>query len=145
MNFDKTQTKLLGVSLLVGILIGYLFMPKKKEIQIKEVIKTVEIQVEKKNKHTVINKKKDKDGTETTTIEVTEDSSKTTDKQSETKLEASKIEGRGLGVGLYAISDFKLKQPDYGILIDIPIISRLSLIAAGDTAKRVSLGLKLEF
>jgi hypothetical protein len=145
MNFDKRQTKLLGITLLVGVLIGYIAIPKKKEIQIKEVVKIVEKEVEKKNKHTTINKKKDKDGNETTTIDITEDTTKTTDKQSESKTEIAKTEGKGVGVGLYAITEFKLKQPDYGVLVDIPVTSKLSVIASGDTAKRVALGLKLEF
>jgi len=145
MNFDKTQIKLLGVSLLIGVLVGYLVLPKKKEIQIKEVVKIVEKEVEKKNKHTTINKKKDKDGNETTTIDITEDTTKTTDKQSETKTEIAKTEGKGVGVGIYAISEIKFKQPDYGILVDVPITSKLSIIASGDTAKRIGLGVKVEF
>jgi hypothetical protein len=141
---DLNKAKLIGISILSGFLFGVLLFPTKPKTEIKEVIKTVQVDSSQNNKHTIIKKKKNKDGSEETTIEIIDKNKKQSINQQEYSKQAT-VNHAGIGIGLYAITDFKLKQPDYGILIEVPVISKLSVIASGDTAKRFSLGLKLEF
>lgn len=147
MDFNKLKVNaIIAVS---GIAIGYFLLPHKTKVETREVVK-VQVQEVVKVKNNTVTKTvfvKNTDGTETTTTETVDRDE--TNIESSLNSESSKekiVTSKGVGVGLYAISKLsELTTPAYGIIIDVPVSSKLSIIATGDTEKRIGLGVKVEF
>lgn len=141
--------KLITISAGIGLAIGYFLLPHKTKVETREVIKT-EIQEVVKVKNNTVTKivyVKNTDGSETTTTEVVDKDETNIDTNVNTESSKEKIvTSKGVGVGLYAISKLsELTTPAYGLIIDVPVSSKLSIIATGDTEKRIGLGVKVEF
>jgi hypothetical protein len=145
---DTKQYKIPAITLAIGLAVGYFLLPHKTKIETREVVKTVVQEVVKVKNNTVtkIVKVKSKDGTETETTDITDTG--TTDTVSNSTQETVKekiVSQNGVSIGVYALSDLHLTKPDYGILIDVPVASNASVFITGDTAKRIGLGLRLQF
>ncbi len=141
--------KLIAISAGIGLAIGYFLLPRKTKVETREVVKT-EIQEVVKVKNNTVTKTvyvKSKDGTETTTTEIVDKDETNIDTNINTEsLKEKIVTSKGVGVGLYAISKLsELTTPAYGLIIDVPVSSKLSIIATGDTEKRFGLGVKVEF
>lgn len=141
--------KQIAISAGIGLAVGYFLLPHKTKVETREVVKT-EIQEVVKVKNNTVTKTvyvKNPDGTETTTTETvdrdeTEINTNISSENSKEKIVTSK----GVGVGLYAISELsKLTTPAYGVIIDVPVGGKLSVFASGDTEKRVGAGIRMEF
>lgn len=146
---ELNKLKIYGIIAISGVAIGYFLLPHKTKVETREVIKT-EIQEVIKVKNNTVTKTvyvKSKDGTETTTTEVVDKDETNIDTNINTEsLKEKIVTSKGVGVGLYAISQLsKLTTPAYGIIIDVPVASKASIFATGDTEKRVGLGVKVEF
>jgi hypothetical protein len=144
-----TKYKTIVIAILFGIAIGYLIIPHKTKVEIREVVKT-EVQEVVKIKNNTVTKivyVKNKDGTETTTTVVVNKDETNIDKESKTEsLKEKIVTSKGVGVGVYAISKLsELTIPAYGIIIDVPVGGKLSIFASGDTEKRIGAGIRMEF
>jgi capsular polysaccharide biosynthesis protein len=146
---DAKQYKIPVITLVVGLAVGYFLMPHKTKVETREVVKT-EVQEVVKVKNNTVTKTvyvKNTDGSEVTTTEVVDKDETNIDR--DTKSESLKekiVTSKGVGVGLYAISQLsELTKPAYGIIIDVPVASKASIFATGDTDKRIGLGVKVEF
>jgi hypothetical protein len=138
---------IIGLISVGSFLIGrYVVSPKK---EIKEVIKYVTVEVEKKQtkKTTKVSETKRPDGTtntETTVVEETASTKNTSTTGSKETYIASK---RGLIVGISALKDLDKFQEktQVGANVAVPIIGNLFVTGSLDTSKRVGLGIALEF
>jgi hypothetical protein len=146
---DLTKYKLIGIAAISGIAVGYFLMPHKTKVETREVIKT-EVQEVIKVKNNTVTKTvyvKNTDGSEVTTTEVVDKDETNIDR--DTKSESLKekiVTSKGVGVGLYAISQLsELTKPAYGIIIDVPVGGKLSAFVSGDTEKRIGAGIRMEF
>lgn len=141
--------KLIAISAGIGLAVGYFLIPHKTKVETREVVK-VQVQEVVKVKNNTVTKTvyvKNTDGSETTTTEVVDRDETNIDRDIKTEnLKEKTVTSKGVGVGLYAISKLsELTTPAYGLIIDVPVSSKLSIIATGDTEKRIGLGVKVEF
>lgn len=139
---------IIGVScLLIG---RYILQPKQ---EVKEVIKVVEVEKkikeEKKKVRTETRETIKPDGSKETTVVVTEDSSSRESEARESKSETTLVakSGAGITLGLLALKDLNKfsDKTEFGILTSVPLIGNISVVGTADTAKRIGLGLSLEF
>jgi len=137
----------IGIVAIASFFVGHCVISPKKEV--KEVIKYVTVEVEKKQtkKTTRVSETKRPDGTtntETTVVEETSSDKTTSTSGSKETYIASK---RGLIVGISALKDLDRFQEktQVGANIAIPIIGNLFVTGSLDTSKRVGLGIALEF
>jgi hypothetical protein len=141
-----TKYKNLLLASLIFFTAGYFITPKKETV--KEVVKYVTVEVEKKKtkKVTTVKESTSKDGSSIKETTVVEDSSSETSKET-SRISEKTSTSRGVAVGLLAIKDLNAfsDKPEFGAVVSVPIIGRLSAIASADTTKRVGLGLSLEF
>lgn len=145
---DLKQLKIIGITALSGMAIGYFLLPHKTRIETKEVIKTVIQEVIKIRNHTVIKTVyvKSADGTETTTTETVDTGTTDTALNSTQEVIKEKtVTQNGVSVGLFALSNIHLDKPDYGLLIDVPVASKASVFVTGDTGKRIGAGIRVQF
>jgi hypothetical protein len=145
---DLKQLKLAGITLGVGVAVGYFLVPHKTKIEVKEVIKiqTQEVIKVKNNVVTHTVTVKVPGGTETTTTDSHDTGTVNVDVNSSTEIVKQKITtSNGVSLGVYALSDLKLSKPNYGLLVDIPIASKFSVFVTGDTKQQVAGGLRFQF
>jgi hypothetical protein len=112
------------------------------------LIKTVTQEVIKVQNHTVTHTVTVKvpGGAETTTTDTTDLGTMEANLQTSSEILKEKIVTQnGVSIGIFALSDLKLTKPDYGVLIDIPMASKVSIFVTGDTAKRIGAGIKVQF
>ena len=142
------QLKIIGIASLCGVSVGYFLLPHKTKVEMREVTKTVTQEVVKVKNNTVtkVVTVKSTDGTETTTTDIVDTGTINADINSSNESSKEKIvTSNGVSVGVYALSTFKLTKPDFGLLLDVPVASKVSVFATGDTGKRVGLGLRFQF
>lgn len=132
---------------LVSFLIGrYVVKPR---IEIKEVIKYVTVEVEKKKtkKTTKVIERKNPDGSSSSETTIVEDSSSERNSQTSGTKETFASSSSGLTFGVLALKDvdsFRDKT-HYGVVLSAPLVGNLKATGYLDTTKRVGLGLGLEF
>lgn len=140
----------IGISALIGLLVGKFALQSKP--QIVEKIKTVEVEkivkVEDKKKREQRKEVTRPDGTKEVTVIIDEESKTKETKDKElvaTSEKSSKFSG--VTLGLLAIKDSQdfAKQATYGIHVSAPIYGSVKLQALGTSDKKVGLGLGLEF
>ena len=121
----------------------------KPRVEIKEVIKYITVEVEKKKtkKTTRVSETKNPDGSSTSETTIVEDSSSERSSQTSSTKETFASSSSGLTFGVLALKDidsFKDKT-HYGVILSAPLIGNLKATGYLDTTKRVGLGLGLEF
>ena len=143
-QYINKVTIIVAVScLLVG---RYVLTPKQ---EIKEVVKIVEVEKKRSetDKKTVTKETTKKDGT--IIKEIVEVENTVIDSERDTRIDSSKSTktGSGITLGLLALKDASdLRKPvEYGALVGVPLIGNLNVIGTIDTAKRVGIGLSIEF
>lgn len=137
----------LGLVSLLSFLAGkYLFPPQP---QIKEVVRTVQVEKKQKKEDKVVKSTKIKkpDGTVVTETTVTSKTDTTTDKTSQSERRTETKSSSKLTLGLLAIknvSDFG-KPFEYGATLAVPVFGNVKAQGLVTTDKRLGLGLALEF
>jgi hypothetical protein len=145
---DLKQLKLTAITALAGVAVGYFLLPHKTKIETREVVKVEvkEVVKEKKNTVTKIVHVKDPSGAETDTTTITDTGViDTVSNSTHETLNERIVSQNGISLGVYALSDIKLKKPDYGVLVDVPVASKVSVFLTGDTEKRIGAGIRLQF
>ena len=145
------QYKIPAITLAVGVALGYFTLPHKTKIETREVVKTVVQEVVKvqTNVRTRTVTVKVPGGTETTTTETVD----TSIKDSELNLTQNTLKEKittqnGVSIGVFAINEFSkitIEKPAIGVLLDIPVASKVSVFVLGDTEKRIGAGIKVQF
>lgn len=138
---------LLVVIALTSFFVGHYIVAPKKEI--KEVVKYVTVEVEKKQtkKTTRVSETKKPDGTTSTETTIVEETSSNTSTSTSSSKETYIASKRGLIIGVSALKDLDRFQDktQVGATIVVPVIGNLFVTGSLDTSKRVGLGLALEF
>jgi hypothetical protein len=128
----------------------YILQPRQ---QVKEVIKVVEVErrVKEERKKTRTETKEiiKPDGSKETTTVVTEDlsSKETGSRETIAKKSTETKKGGGITLGVLALKDLDRfsNKTEIGMLVSVPLFSRISLIGSVDTTKRIGMGFSLEF
>lgn len=145
---DTNTIKIPAITLAIGLAVGYFLLPHKTTVVTKEVVKTViqevvKVQTNVKTRTVTV---KVPGGAETTTTETVDNS--VIDAASNITQSVSKeqiVSQNRVSIGVYAIGEMKIQKPDYGFMVDIPVASHASIFLTGDTAKRIGLGLRVQF
>lgn len=137
---------LVSILCLSSFLAGkYLFPPKP---QIKEVIKTVQVEKKQKKEDKVVKSTKTKrpDGTIVTETTVVTKTDTVTDKASQSE-STKTTSGPKIGVGVLAIKNVSKFSEDatFGVTLSVPVFGNVKAQALGTTDKKVGLGLLMEF
>ena len=131
----------------VSFSIGYFILKPKPEV--KEVIKYVTVEVEKKQtkKTTKVRETKNPDGSSTTDTVITEDTSSETSTVQAGSKETTISQSKGISIGVLALKDLDRfsEKTHAGAVISVPLLGNLSATSYLDTTKRVGIGLSLEF
>lgn len=145
MEYLKDKRLLLIVALIVGVVIGYYSKPAK--VEIKEIVKTVEVvkEVEVKSKDQKYIQIKKPDGTVITKIDTHEDSKKESDKKIESYVEKSKTVEARSNWSVSALIKPQNNQPLYGLVIERRILGPLKIGAFGTIEKSYGLTVGMEF
>ncbi len=129
----------------IALVVGrFVLQPKPKTIEVITYVEKKE-DTKKTKKTTKTRERKNPDGSSRTEIEIVEDS--TSNSSSTIASEKRTSTSRGISIGILALKDLDKfsEKLEYGAIVSVPVLGRLSIIGSADTTKRVGLGLALEF